>query len=220
MKAFRYPSLPVKDGRKRRVELVPPVPGPFEFGFSALRPLVPLPAAVLFLNRNAKHVLKLIEEGGLRWAFDLRSPKTEHRQVRILRQSLLEYAGIVERPDEDEQLPEEVELLRAVNLILPKGVVVTPRSFQTTPRGTMRLGGNFHLKLRLAAPEFHKLHFPAEPVLRATELSQCFSCNGQHVLNLIKSGALQAVNLRRGPKASPLVTRASAVEFLKQRRIS
>lgn len=183
-----------------------------------MRPLVPLSAAVLFLNRNGKSVLKLIEAGELRWAFDLRSPDAEHRQVRILRQSLFEFAGLLEKPaDEDER--EEVGMQRAIELILPEGAVVTPRNLQPNPNGSLRLGGNFHLKLRLAAPDFHKLHFPPEPVLRAAELSRCFSCNSQHMLNLIKAGALQAVNLKRGPKASPLVTRASAVEFLKQRRI-
>ena len=219
MREFRYPSLPLKPEPPRRTAIEPPVPRPFDFGFSALRPLVPLSAAILFLNRNSKNILKLIEAGELRWAFDLRSPGTEHRQVRILRQSLFEFAGLVERVEaEDER--EEVELQGAIDLVLPKGVVVTPRSLQPMDNGSLRLGGNFQLKLRLAAPDFHRLHFPAEPVLRATEVGRCFSCNGQHVLNLIKAGALQAVNLRRGPKASPLITRASGVEFLKQRRIS
>ena len=174
---------------------------------------------MLLLNRNGKNILKLIEEGELCWAFDLRSPGTEHRQVRILRQSLLEYAGLLARPEEEDER-EEVELRRAIDLVLPKGVVVTPHRLQPNSNGSLRLGGDFYLKLRLAAPEFHKMHFPQEPMLRATEVGQCFSCNSQHVLNLIKANALHVVNLRRGPKASPLITRASAVEFLKQRRIS
>jgi hypothetical protein len=75
-------------------------------------------------------------------------------------------------------------------------------------------------KLRLTVQSYRKLLFPAEPVLWGTEIAQCFSCNAQHVRNLIRDDSIQAVNLRRGPKASPIVTRASVVEFLKKRRMS
>src|SRR5579871_1741009 len=122
MRIFRFPSLPLKPkpaAPKRRDTIAPTVPRTFEFGLSSLRPLVPLNAASLLLNRNAKTILKLIEGGELRWAFDLRSPDTDHRQVRILRQSLLEHAGILDRPTEDETLPEEIELNRAIDLVLP-----------------------------------------------------------------------------------------------------
>jgi hypothetical protein len=62
--------------------------------------------------------------------------------------------------------------------------------------------------------------FPREPILRGTEVAQCFSCLSQHVINLLREKSLAAVNLRRGPKASPLILRSSVVEFLRQRRMS
>src|SRR5262245_46033253 len=52
-----------------------PVPRPFDFGFTARRPLVPLSAACLFLNKDSAEVIDLIEQGKLRWAFDIRSAR-------------------------------------------------------------------------------------------------------------------------------------------------
>jgi len=43
-------------------KIVPPVPRPFDFGFTPQRPLVPMRAVTMFLNRNAKDVLSLIED--------------------------------------------------------------------------------------------------------------------------------------------------------------
>jgi len=72
-----------------------PVPRPFDFGFSERRPLVPLPAVMMFLDRTANEVVELIEDGKLRWAFDIRTTKAGSREVRILRQSLFEYTGLL-----------------------------------------------------------------------------------------------------------------------------
>jgi hypothetical protein len=58
-------------------------------------------------------------------------------------------------------------------------------------------------------------------VLRAAEVARKFDCSNQHLLNLISEGSIVMVESRSNwPKASPLVTRNSAAEFLKQRRIS
>ena len=222
MKVFRTPIYPMaeKSARPKPPDIVPPVPRPFDFGLAACRPLVPMPAAVLFLNRNGHAVMKLIEEGRLRWAFDLRSARAEHKSVRILRQSLFEYAGLyVSEPEGP--TTEEQEFLRVVELILPAGTSLSAATFQSGPTQWRKPAPKSVLqKLRVSVYAYQKLLFPAEPVLWGTEIAQCFSCNSQHVRNLIQENSLQAVKVRRGPKASPMVTRASVVDFLRKRRIS
>lgn len=201
---------PRRRGRPRKAKPVaPPVPRAFDFGFTARRPLVPLAAVTMFLDKSAREVLALIEQGELRWAFDIRSSKAERREVRVLRQSLFEFTGLYSPPENPSG--GEGEFAKIIGLILPKGTIPSPGGAS---------GAGFRLKMRLPAAEFRKLRFPREPVLRATEIAQSFSCLGQHVHNLIREKSLQAANLRCGPKASPLVTRASVVEFLKQRRMS
>jgi len=209
-------------GRRRgrpRKEVVAPVPRPFDFGFSPSRPLVPLAAAMLFLNKNSKQVLALIEDGQLRWAFDIRRAGVERREVRVLRQSLFEFTGL-HAPPTERAGDTETEFAEIMEKILPPGMVVTPTvaggvGFKRRARATRK----FQVQMRLPAVEFRQILFPREPILRGTEVAQCFSCLSQHIINLLKEKSLVALNLRRGPKASPLITRASVVEFLRQRRM-
>lgn len=209
--------------RLRRCSLNAPVPQPFDFGFTARRPLVPLSAVAMFLNKSAREVLSLIEDGKLRWAFDIRSAKSSRREIRVLRESLFECSGLF---SSGELLPEaeKGEFSKVMDQILAKGVVLSPVRFHRIPPKLCTRGSrSFHLKLRVSArsvPLLRKRIFPAEPLLRGTEIARCFSCMNQHVLNLIKEKSLPAVNLRCGPKASPLVPRASVVEFLEKRRLS
>jgi hypothetical protein len=206
-------SRPVR--QRGRKQVVAPVPRPFDFGFTPQRPLVPMRAVTMFLNRSSRDVISLIEAGKLLWAFDIRSAKARQREVRVLRQSLFEFSGLY-APAETSPQRGDSEFLKIVDLILPAGVVVSPAQIFQRGRPTT----HFHHKLRLPSATFQKLLFPREPILRGTEIARCFCCEPQHVINLLREKSLQAVNLRLGPKASPLITRGSVVQFLKERRMS
>ncbi|HEX3800751.1 MAG TPA: hypothetical protein VH413_18805 [Verrucomicrobiae bacterium] len=200
--------------------VVAPIPRPFDFGFTARRPLVPMPAVCMFLNKKPREVLALIEDGHLRWAFDIRRPDAERREVRVLRQSLFEYTGLWAPPQKPRR-DEAAEFAEIIERILPAGMVVKPNVAPGKDfRARSQAARQFQIKMRLSAATFRQTLFPHEPILRGTEIAQCFSCLSQHVVNLLKAGAFAAVSLRRGPKASPLITRASVVEFLKQRRMA
>jgi hypothetical protein len=191
MNAYRHPLFwPIASPSRRVPAVVAPVPRPFDFGFSPGHLLVPLPAAVLFLNRKQRAVLALIDSGELRWAFDIRSPSAGTRTVRILRDSLLEYTGL--RPHELLYDSDELEFAAIVNAILPNRKVKRPR--------------------RLLASG-------AEPVLSGSEVAQCFSCTNNHVLNLVREGLLRVPG-RRAPGEPLLILRASVIEFLRQRRMT
>ena len=208
--------------RKHRVSkpVVAPIPRAFDFGFTARRPLVPLPAVTMFLNRETRDVLTLIEGGQLRWAFDIRTAKSARREVRVLRQSLFEFTGLY-APTELPPDAEKTEFSKVIDLILPPGITVATADIPLhgtgqNPRNSLSL----LLKIRLRTISDPRLLFPREPILRGTEIAQCFSCNRQHLVNLIHEKSLSALDLKHGPKASPCVTRASVIEFLKQRRMS
>ena len=53
------------------------------------RPLIPMKAAVVLLDRSEDEVLALIDLGELTWAWDISSEAAERREVRIWRESLL-----------------------------------------------------------------------------------------------------------------------------------
>lgn len=54
------------------------------------RPLVPLEACFVLLDRDEDEVLGEVETGKLGWAFDLRTRGAVRREVRVWRESLLE----------------------------------------------------------------------------------------------------------------------------------
>ena len=204
---------------RRNETLSPPVPVKFNFGFTKQHPLIPLPAAALFLNRSRREVLSLVESGKLRWAFDIRSPRASRREVRILRQSLFDLAGLYSfnktPPNRD------AEFRRVMDLILPEEFILSPADvLWKTTRPSLRRSRNFQDELRLAAAAYRKMKVPRDAVLRGTEIAEYFSCIPQHVTNLIRKKMFQTVNVPRGPKASPFVTRASVIQFLKNRRLS
>jgi hypothetical protein len=203
-----------------RAEIFPPVPKPFDFGISARRPLVPLPAVSMFLDLTAKEVLALIEEGKLRWAFDIRTEHSGRREVRVLRQSLFELIGLCERKRSANN-SDTAEFREISELILPKGVLASPAGMAVAkPEPMPKIPANPPLKTRFEPFAPPKVIFASEPVLLGTEVAQCFSCISQHVLNLLREKSLESVNLRRGPKASPLIIRRSLVHFLENRRMS
>jgi hypothetical protein len=186
-------ASPPKDKRKLGA-LFPPVPtSKFNFAVAAGR-LVPLPAAALLLNRARRDVLALIEEGRLRWAFDVRAAGRSRGEIRVLGQSIMEFAGLcpadwVRRRNEDE------EFLHLIKLVLPPG---------------------FLLK---SAPAVPGSLAPAQWVLRGSEVVQCFSCSPDHVHNLIAEKSLETTTLRSTLNSTPLITRDSVVKFLKSRRV-
>jgi hypothetical protein len=137
----------------------------------------------------------------------------------VLRQSLFEFTGLHVPPPAETRRDPAAEFERMADLIVPPGVVIK-RPIAAVHKLKPGAANDFHLKTRVTFAEFGKLLLPPDPVLRGTEVAQCFSCLSQHVLNLLKEQTLRTVNLRRGPKASPLITRVSLVEFLKARRMS
>lgn len=60
---------------------------------SAARPLVPLEAVQVLLDRDEDAVLALVEKGDLGWAWDIRTPTATRREVRVWRESVLELMG-------------------------------------------------------------------------------------------------------------------------------
>jgi hypothetical protein len=179
---------------RRELPVVPPVPRPFDFGFTARCSLVPLAAAMLFLNKKQRAVVALIESGDLRWAFDLRSASASAREIRVLRDSLFEYTRL--RPRERFHESDKLEFAEIIQAILPEKKE----------------------KARRPVPAF----VPAaarEPVLTCVEVAQCFSCSPGQVRKLLRENLLRAP-ARRAPGDAVLVLRASVIEFLWKRRMT
>jgi hypothetical protein len=60
---------------------------------SARRPLIPLEAAMVILDKEEDEVLSLMETGQLCWAWDIRGAQAERREIRIWQKCLLAYLG-------------------------------------------------------------------------------------------------------------------------------
>jgi hypothetical protein len=170
-----------------------PVPRPFDFGFTARCPLVPLPAVMLFLNRKQRAVVALIESGQLRWAFDLRSATAATREIRVLRDSLFEYTRL--RPRECFHESDAHEFAEITRAMLPE-----------------RKPGPRHKPALRNPPE-------CESTVTGVEVAQCFSCSPGHVRKLLHENLLRAP-ARHAPGETVLVLRASVIEFLRKRRMT
>jgi hypothetical protein len=171
---------------------VVPVPRPFDFGFTARCPLVPLPAVMLFLDQKQRAIVALIEAGQLRWAFDIRSASAATREIRVLRDSLFEYTRL--RPREHYHESDRHEFADIIRAILPEPKQKRP---QRTPTSAI-------------APE---------PVVTGAEVAQCLSCPPGHVRKLLRENLLRAPG-RHKPGDAVLVLRASVIEFLWKRRMT
>jgi len=171
---------------------VAPVPRPFDFGFTARCPLVPLPAVMLFLNQKQRAIVALIETGQLRWAFDIRSASAATREIRVLRDSLFEYTRL--RPREHYHESDRHEFAEIMQAILPE-------------RKEKRAGRE---PLSAAAPE---------PVVTGAEVAQRLACSPGHVRKLLRDNLLRAPG-RHEPGDAVLVLRSSVIEFLRKRRMT
>ena len=80
-----------------------------------LRPLVNLWTAVAALDRSQNEVIALIEDGKLRYAWNIASRASGHREIRILTQSLVEFQSSQRLPP----VPPDEEFQRVVKLIFP-----------------------------------------------------------------------------------------------------
>lgn len=63
----------------------------FDLRIPSGRSLVPLEAVMVLADRDEDAVLALIDNGQLRWAYNIASPGSERREIRILRSSVLSY---------------------------------------------------------------------------------------------------------------------------------
>jgi hypothetical protein len=168
-------------------------PEPFEFGPKERRPLAQLPAVRLLLKCDLRHVNALIDEGRLRWVFNIATRDAHKHEIRVLWQSVVEFLRLWPKSNTSYR-SDTTEFDRVIDLILPPAKM--PQTSATR-----------------------------EPFLTGAEVSKCFSCNSQHVINLLREQSLRGLaarglSIREGPKASPLITRASLIQFLKERRIS
>lgn len=57
---------------------------------------------MVLLDRDQDTVLEMIEDGHLAWAWDIRSPDAERREIRIWRSSLIAQLALVKQPDPGE----------------------------------------------------------------------------------------------------------------------
>ena len=198
MHGFTLPII-VRVKTRRRWGSVAPratIPSSLDFGLAERRPLVPLPAVTLFLDRRPREILALIESGRLRWAFDIRTRNARAREIRVWRDSLLEFAGLKLRPQPPSGDQEEFDAM--MSQMLPEQE--EPPKPAPPPAGVV--------------PLIHKF----EPTVSGGDVARCLSCAQGHVVNLLRDRLL-APSSERVPQGRLLVTRSSVIEFLRRRRI-
>ena len=84
----------------------------------ATRPLVPIEAAMVLLDRDEDEILHAVESGALGWAWDIATPGAERREVRIWRDSLLALIAGEREPAR--------EWGHVQAMVLPPGDIKTP----------------------------------------------------------------------------------------------
>src|SRR5947208_2443226 len=73
-------------------------------GLRIQRPLVPLSACMVLLDKSEDDLLSLIESGALAFAFNIAAPNSARREIRVHRSSLLSFLagkrdGLESAPD-------------------------------------------------------------------------------------------------------------------------
>jgi hypothetical protein len=134
------------------------------------RPLIPLRAAMVLLDRGEDEVLALIDTGELSWAWDISSQDAERREVRIWRDSVLQFLS---RSEEGNQ--------RWTRMDLP------------APPPSRQAGTDEEERVLLAI-------LPHSAEVRSTTLQRLFTASQGHIQNLINAGLLTGLNdPRTGP---------------------
>ena len=82
-----------------QVELVKPTPQ-----ISLLRPLIPLQAAMILLDRDEDDVLAMIHSGILAWAWNIAGKSVRRQDVRIWRDSIIFFLNHQPQPEAEEEL--------------------------------------------------------------------------------------------------------------------
>jgi hypothetical protein len=80
----------------------------FDLRIPARRPLLPLKAAMVFLDRDEDGVVSLVENGNLSVAFDLSARGAARRLLMVWRQSAVEYCAGGPRPHEMEEVMADI----------------------------------------------------------------------------------------------------------------
>lgn len=117
------------------------------------RPLVSLWTAVEVLDRSSAELLALIEEGKLRFAWNIAGRRTRRRLIRILSQSLVEFQS--GQPAPNLSAPDDFQ--RAVKLIFP--------AVSHAPGGAITVRATTIVK-RLSVGSDHVLHLVDQGELR------------------------------------------------------
>ena len=91
-------------GRKRRRPMLQPIT------FTVQRPLISLSTAAALANQSTGELLLRLEDGSIRYAFDVATPNASRRAVRILARSLADYLAGAElvRHESPQELPDVV----------------------------------------------------------------------------------------------------------------
>lgn len=160
------------------------------------RPLVPVEAVIVCLDREPDDVAMLIEQRYLRYAFDIRSERGEDGELitraypRVWRESVLEYYRTSGAGD--------------YRTLLTDRFPATPHEEKTFAAATRRLIESFlpHRK----------------PALRVTEVGRVLSCTKEHVNNLVADRLLVASKAST-VNTSAEITRESFIQFLLNRRM-
>jgi hypothetical protein len=144
------------------------------------RPLVSISTAMALIDVECEEQIdELIEQGKLRWAFDVSNTARRNREVRILGASINELLSGQPAPT----CSAAEDFARAMDCIFP------------------------NLPATLSTPTIVK----------------AWSVSSEHVLNLCRSNLLRTVNgsgWSRGPGGVARIVSASAIEFLKARRLT
>jgi hypothetical protein len=190
------------------------LPRELGFRFGAGRMLMPMAAVMAILDRSEDDLLRLVEEGGLEFAFDISTGGAARREVRIYRESLLRYQAQHFRAS-------FTSALRAAGRNEPP----MPRwnaDPEVYPLPVTSIRG-FHGQkssrllycITAILPQRRNL------ILTAVELARSWTCSSTHVQNLIADGALAEVSPDdRKLTHTRCVTCASAEAFLTHRRIA
>src|SRR5713101_9562517 len=99
------------------------------------RPLLSIKTAMVVLNRAEHQVMRLIKQGALAWAFDVRRASSQRAAVRIFRPCLAEYLATHKPPD-----PVTRDLEEVLQAILPAEGPLVPATL--VARAGLRRAGS------------------------------------------------------------------------------